>query len=160
MVDHGKWNHGKQNHRKRGTTLMSMPSRARSSVCVCVLSHFSSVWLFANPMDCSPPGSSVQGILQARMLAGVGCHSLLGGIVPTQGLNWHLLHVLLRQAGSSPLTPPGKPQEQCGYYLFLFVFNANERTIKPLWLVFVSQSPKTLRDDPNRIKAQNQSSVL
>ena len=36
-------------------------------VCVCVLSHFSCVRL-CNPMDCSPPGSSLHGILQARML--------------------------------------------------------------------------------------------
>ena len=36
---------------------------------VCVLGHFSCVWLFVtNPMDCSLPGSSVHGILQARIL--------------------------------------------------------------------------------------------
>ena len=34
-------------------------------VCECMLSH---VLLFFNPMDCSPPGSSVHGILQARIL--------------------------------------------------------------------------------------------
>ena len=34
----------------------------------CVLSR---VQLFCNPMDCSPPGSSVYGILQARTLAWV-----------------------------------------------------------------------------------------
>ena len=39
-----------------------------------------------NPMDCSPPGSSVHGILQAR-LTGVCCHFLLQGIFLTQGLN-------------------------------------------------------------------------
>ena len=33
------------------------------SICVCVLSH---VWL-CNPMDCSLPGSSVNGISQARI---------------------------------------------------------------------------------------------
>ena len=32
-----------------------------------VLSHFSHVRL-CNPVDCSPPGSSVQGIFQARIL--------------------------------------------------------------------------------------------
>ena len=32
-----------------------------------VLNHFSHVWL-CDPMDCSPPGSSVLGILQARIL--------------------------------------------------------------------------------------------
>ena len=39
------------------------------------------------PMDCSLPGSSVHGISQARMgshSTGVGCHSLLQGIFPTQ----------------------------------------------------------------------------
>ena len=40
-------------------------------------------------MDCSPPGSSVHGILQAF---GVGCHFLLQGIFPIQGLNPGLLH--------------------------------------------------------------------
>ena len=37
-----------------------------SDVC-CVLSHFSRVRL-CNPTNCSPPGSSVHGILQARIL--------------------------------------------------------------------------------------------
>ena len=44
-----------------------------------------------NPMDGNPPGSSVHGILQARIL-GVGCHSLLQGIFPTQGSNLGLSH--------------------------------------------------------------------
>ena len=38
----------------------------------------------------------------------VGCHPLLQGIFPTQGLNLHLLHLLHWQAGSLPLVPPGK----------------------------------------------------
>ena len=42
-----------------------------------------------DPMYCSPPGSSVHGILQARILeAG---WALLPGIFPTQGLNPGLL---------------------------------------------------------------------
>ena len=36
-----------------------------------------------NPMDCSPPGSSVHEIFQAKD-TGVGCHFLLQGIFPTQ----------------------------------------------------------------------------
>ena len=32
-----------------------------------ILSHFSGVWLFGT-MDCSPPVSSIHGILQARLL--------------------------------------------------------------------------------------------
>ena len=33
-----------------------------------MLSHFSHVWLFCGPLDCSPPGSSIHGVLQARIL--------------------------------------------------------------------------------------------
>ena len=51
----------------------------------------SCVWLFADPMDCSTPGSSVQGILQARILEWVAMPSSRG-IVPTQGSNPRLLH--------------------------------------------------------------------
>ena len=40
----------------------------RSTVRVCGLSHFSRVWLFCKPMDCSLPGSSVHGVSQARVL--------------------------------------------------------------------------------------------
>ena len=43
-----------------------------------------------NPMDYSPPGSSVHGILQARILE--GCHAFFQGIFPTQGLYPGLLH--------------------------------------------------------------------
>ena len=45
-----------------------------------------------DPMDCSPPGSSVHGIFKARMLGrgGGGCfHFLLQEIFPTKGLNSH-----------------------------------------------------------------------
>ena len=42
-------------------------------------------------MDCSPPGSSVHGILQARILEWVS-RSLLQGTLPTQGSNPGLPH--------------------------------------------------------------------
>ena len=45
-----------------------------------------------NSMDCSPLGSSVHGILQARILQCIASHSLLQGISLTQGLNLSLLH--------------------------------------------------------------------
>ena len=50
------------------------------------------------------PGSSAHGDSPGKN-TGVGCHALL----PTQGLNLHLLHLLHWQAGSLPLAPPGKP---------------------------------------------------
>ena len=39
-----------------------------------------------DPVDCSPPGSSVRGTLQARVLEWV-CHALLQGVFPAQGSN-------------------------------------------------------------------------
>ena len=54
-------------------------------------------------MDCSPPGSSVHGISQARILE---CHFLFQEIFLTQGLNPHLLHW---QVDSLPLSPKGSP---------------------------------------------------
>ena len=42
-----------------------------------------------NPMDCSPPGSSIHGILQARILDRVAISS-----TPNQGSNLGLLHLL------------------------------------------------------------------
>ena len=44
-------------------------------MCTCVLSH---VRLFMTPVDCSPPGSSVHGISQARILEWVTISSSRG----------------------------------------------------------------------------------
>ena len=44
----------------------------------------------SNTMGCSPPGSSVRGIFQARLPEWVAI-SFSGGIFPTQGSNPHLL---------------------------------------------------------------------
>ena len=65
---------------------------ARGPVCVCVQSLCMCPTL-CDPMDCSPPGSSVLGILQARIL-GVGCHALFQGFFPTQGSSPRLLCLL------------------------------------------------------------------
>ena len=56
--------------------------------------------------DCSPPGSSVPEILQARILE--CCHSLLQGIFLTQGSK-HRFPAL--QTDSLPSELPGKPSE-------------------------------------------------
>ena len=76
---------------------------------MCMLSHFSRVWLFVTPwtVACQDPlsmGSSSPG-----KNTGVGCHALLQGIFWTQGSNPHLLCLLHWEAGSLPLAPPGKP---------------------------------------------------
>ena len=73
---------------------------------VCVLKGV----LFATSLCFSlqPRGSSVHGILQARTLEWVAT-SPLQGILPTQGSNPHLLHVLHWEAYSSPLCHLGSP---------------------------------------------------
>ena len=42
--------------------------------------------ILSDPMDCSPPGSSVHRDSPGKN-TGVGCHALLQGIFPTQGSN-------------------------------------------------------------------------
>ena len=61
-----------------------------------------------DPVDCSPRGSSVHGIYPGKN-TGVGCHSLLQGVFPTQGLNSPLLCLLHWQAASLTPARPGKP---------------------------------------------------
>ena len=46
-------------------------------VCSCVLSHFSCLTL-CNLMDCSPPGSAIPGVFQARILEWVAMPSSRG----------------------------------------------------------------------------------
>ena len=58
-----------------------------------------------NPMDCSPPGSSVHGILQARILLPFPTP----GDLPNPGIEPSSLFLLHWQAVSLPLAPPGKP---------------------------------------------------
>ena len=52
-------------------------------VCVCVLVAQSCLTL-CDPMDCSPPGSSLHGILQARIWSGLPFPSL--GDLPDPGI--------------------------------------------------------------------------
>ena len=66
-----------------------------------------------NPVACSPPGSSVCGILQARIVEWVALPSSRGSSWP-KGSNQRLLHLLHGQVDSLPLVPSGKPM---GYVL-------------------------------------------
>ena len=59
-------------------------------------------------MDCSPPGSSDDGIPQAGILEWVAI-PFSRGIFPTQGSNLSLLCLWHWEAGSLPLVPTGKP---------------------------------------------------
>ena len=64
-----------------------------------------------DPVDCSQPGSSVHGFLQARILEWIAMPSSRGSSRPR---NWtHVsLYLVHWQAGSWPLAPPGNPSEE------------------------------------------------
>ena len=77
------------------------------SICVRAKSLQSCLTL-CDPVDCSPPGCSIHGILQARILERVAVTSSRGSS-PTQGSDPSLLYILHWQAGSLPPAPPRKP---------------------------------------------------
>ena len=62
----------------------------------------------SNPMDCSPPGSFVPGILQARILEWVAMPSSRESSQP-RDLTVSLMSPTLA-GGLLPLVPPGKPK--------------------------------------------------
>ena len=77
-------------------------------VCVCAQSCAT----LCDPMDYSLPGSSVHGILQARVLEWVAIPFSRGSSQPRDGthISWvplHLLHLLHWQADSLPLSHLG-----------------------------------------------------
>ena len=71
----------------------------------CVLSHFSRPTL-CDPMDCSPPGSSVHGILQSRILEWVVMLSSRGSSQPR-----YRTCVSCTVGRFFSTEPPGKPHD-------------------------------------------------
>ena len=61
-----------------------------------------------NPVACSPPGSSVPGILQVRILEWVAVPSSRGSSRPRDGTHTSYVY-LYWQVGSLQLASPGKP---------------------------------------------------
>ena len=81
--------------------ILAFPSKCQS---------LSRIWLFATPQTvCSPPGFSVHGILQARILSGLPFPSPRD--LPDPGIK-PMSSVL--QADSSPSEPPEKPGKGLG----------------------------------------------
>ena len=77
------------------TIFMAESEEELKSLLMKVCMHAQSLQLcltLCDPMDCSLPGSSVHGVLQAR--TGVVSHSLLQGIFPTHGWNPCPLHLV------------------------------------------------------------------
>ena len=75
---------------------------------VCVLSCFSCVQL-CDTMDCSPLGSSVYGILQARIREWVAMPSSMGSSQPRDGTRIFYVSCIGRWILLT-LAPPGKPK--------------------------------------------------
>ena len=92
-----------------GRTVVSSPFSTQLSK-IFVVYLLGLVRLFCNPMDCSPPGSSVGGILQARILECVAMPFSRGSSWPRDGT------LVSCTAGRClPSEPPGKPVGGSGH---------------------------------------------
>ena len=91
---------------KRNLLFISLTFFRLTLMCLCAKSLQSCLTL-GDPMECSPPGFSVHGILQAGILKWVAISFSAGS--SDQGSNPSLLCLLSWQIGSLPLAPPGKP---------------------------------------------------
>ena len=93
-----------------------------------------------NPMDCSLPDSSVHADSPGKN-TGVGCHALLQGIFPSQGLNPSPLHLLHWQVDSLPAEPPEKPIQEAGRCYLAPTENPNKAQVLYDSLVLISRKP-------------------
>ena len=92
-----------------------------------------------DPMDCSPPSSSVRGILQARLLEWVAISSSRGSSWPR---DWTCVSCISASAGSFFTTEPPASFAIaiCYSFLFLFAKSANPTcNVTCLWILSVCQ---------------------
>ena len=103
-----------------------VPPSPQKYACTCAKSLQSCPTL-CNPMDFSPPDSSVHGDSPSKN-TGRGCHALLQGLFLTQELNLWLLCLLHWQMGSLPPVPPGKhpPPQHCQKYVYAIMLGIYE----------------------------------
>ena len=87
-------------------------------VCVCVCLVAQSCPTLCNPMDCSPPGSSVHGDSPGKN-TGVSCYALLQGILSNWGIEPQSPSL---KPDSLPSEPPGKPDEVFSHYFFKYIY--------------------------------------
>ena len=117
-------------------------------------------------MDCSPPGSSIHGILQARILEWVAM--LLQGIFLIQGLNPGLLCLMHWQVGSLPLAPPGKPHSIQDLSLVIFTLSSEMMVlcfpaVSSFFLIVAYESADTfegLQEAMGPVRPEEESPVL
>ena len=121
-------------------------------------------WLICGPMDCSPPGSSVHGISQARILQWVAILFSRGSSQPRNQTwvfcigRWILYHQVIWEA------PLSEYQAQFYQAPQRWPFTAAEQYInkKLLFFVCVCYTAGSLRDlsSPTRNQTQDLSSPL
>ena len=109
--------------------------------CVCVLSCFSCVWLFATLWTVPHQAPLPMAFSRQEYWSGSPCPP--PGIFPTQGSNPSLFCLLLWQAGSLPLAPPGKLQKGLGQWKYSvgypmmdtshYIFVETHRMYHPRW---------------------------
>ena len=118
------------------------------SLCVCVcLWVAQSCPTLCDPINCSLPGSSVHGILQARILK-AGCHFLFQGIFPTQGSNPLFLQW---QVDFLPLCHLGRylviiDQAHCSSLSMHFSFNSYKYPMSQVWSFYRGSYKETKGD--------------
>ena len=83
------------------------PSRSKT-YCLCLVAQ--SYPTLCDPLDCSPPGSSVHGILQARTSEWVAVPSPRGSSGPKDRI--YIFCLLRWQAGSLSRVPPGMQEKK------------------------------------------------
>ena len=102
-----------------GNMLFLCPFEICTCVCVCVLSHVQ----LCDPIDCSPPGSSLSmGVSRQEYLEGVVYYSFLHEICWTQGSNPCLLHLLHWQVDSLPWHHLRSLIKRWGHGTFINIF--------------------------------------
>ena len=77
--------------------------------CACLPSRLGCVTTLCDLIDCNPPGSSVHGILQARILELVAISCSRGSSWPRDWTHKSHICLLCGVLGSWQLAPPGKP---------------------------------------------------
>ena len=117
-------------HTQRLTVLllslvMSLHGRQMCSMSVCLVTQ--SHPTLCSPMDCSLPGSSVHGILQARILEWVAMPSSRGSSRPR---NW--THISCIADRFFTTESPGKPADVQGSNSSLFTFDIHQLMVDTL----------------------------
>ena len=110
-------------------------------------------------MDCSLPGSSVRGILQARILEGVAISYSRGSSQPKN--RTHVSYIYLHwQAGSLSRVPPGKPLISNICTCIDSCLSLVAQMVKHLPSMWETQVPSLGWEDPLEKETATPSSIL